>query len=237
MIGNEADSGCRMSAEQRELKRKIQSFQMERQEEIEEYHDIRSNLASQRGDYKAVVTEPHYILPFIQPGRVVKIVDGERDFGWGVALSYEKRNWPILKSGPTRPADVKGQEEYIAMTLLNCAPNSRPDNRDKSTAIHAIQPAAEGEENPVVVPVLFTCIDNVSAVRLQTGRDMRGFEAKQTVWRSYKEMKRRMPNGLPVLDPIENMHIKDEKFRKVVKVSRLVDLRRDTGLRYSVTGA
>ena len=33
-----------------------------------------------------------------------------------------------------------------------------------------------------------------------------------------QEVEKRFPHGLPLLDPVVDMHIKDEDFRKIVKV-------------------
>ena len=33
-----------------------------------------------------------------------------------------------------------------------------------------------------------------------------------------QEVEKRFPHGLPLLDPVVDMHIKDEEFRKIVKV-------------------
>jgi ATP-dependent RNA helicase DOB1 len=38
--------------------------------------------------------------------------------------------------------------------------------------------------------------------------------------KSVDEVKRRFPDGVPLLDPIENMQIKDESFKKLLRVRR-----------------
>lgn len=37
-----------------------------------------------------------------------------------------------------------------------------------------------------------------------------------------KEVMKRFPSGLPLLDPISDMHIKDEEFKKIVKVYQVL---------------
>jgi len=55
-------------------------------------------------------------------------------------------------------------------------------------------------------------------------KDLRSIGQRETVWKSILEVQRRTPDGIPLLDPIENMGIKDEKFKVLVKVSsRLID--------------
>ena len=38
--------------------------------------------------------------------------------------------------------------------------------------------------------------------------------------RTHKEVQRRFPDGVPVLDPIENMNIQDEQFKKNLRVRK-----------------
>ena len=61
-------------------------------------------------------------------------------------------------------------------------------------------------------------------MRIHLPKDLRSIGPRETVWKSILEVQRRTPDGIPLLDPIENMGIKDEKFKVLVKVSsRLID--------------
>ena len=42
-----------------------------------------------------------------------------------------------------------------------------------------------------------------------------GVEYYQT---PFQEVEKRFPHGLPLLDPVVDMHIKDDEFRQIVKV-------------------
>lgn len=48
--------------------------------------------------------------------------------------------------------------------------------------------------------------------------DLKPAEERNNVLKSIMEVKKRFPEGIPQLDPIENMGIKDEGFRKLVRV-------------------
>jgi ATP-dependent RNA helicase DOB1 len=65
-------------------------FKIEREEEIEEYWDLRKVLQEKGDDFRSVITHPTYSLPFLNTGRLVEIKDGERDYGWGVVVAYNK---------------------------------------------------------------------------------------------------------------------------------------------------
>ena len=49
-------------------------------------------------------------------------------------------------------------------------------------------------------------------------KDLRQEQARETLWKSVLEVHRRFTDGVPLLDPIDNMGIKDEKFKELVKV-------------------
>lgn len=62
----------------------------------------------------------------------------------------------------------------------------------------------------------------MSHVRLFLPKDLRPSDQRQAVYKSIQEVKARFPDGIPLLDPIENLGIKDEAFKKLVRVSNIV---------------
>lgn len=58
---------------------------------VSEYYDFRQQLDQLASDFRDVITHPNYSLPFLQPGRLVKIKYKDLDFGWGVVINYQKR--------------------------------------------------------------------------------------------------------------------------------------------------
>jgi ATP-dependent RNA helicase DOB1 len=58
---------------------------------VAEYYEYRQQLEQMAADFREVVTHPTYALPFLQPGRLVKVKYEKLDFGWGVIINYQKR--------------------------------------------------------------------------------------------------------------------------------------------------
>lgn len=82
-----------------------------------------------------------------------------------------------------------------------------------------IQPCEPGQKGePQVVPILLTAIEAFSHLRIFLPKDIRQQAARDTVWKSVLEVKRRFPDGIGLLDPVQNMGIKDEKFLELIKV-------------------
>lgn len=69
-----------------------------------------------------------------------------------------------------------------------------------------------------MVPVLLSTINAISRLRIYLPKDLRQLQSRETVWKSVQEVQRRFPEGIALLDPIQDMDIKDDKFRALVKV-------------------
>lgn len=66
------------------------TIKIEREEEIDEYWELRKVLQEKGDDFRSVITHPAYSLPFLNQGRLVEIKDGDKDYGWGVVVAYNK---------------------------------------------------------------------------------------------------------------------------------------------------
>ncbi len=76
----------------------LKSIQIPDEESVTEYFELRKQMGEAEADLRAVITHPAHILPFLQPGRLLKIKDGNNDFGWGVLISYSKRSNKVCKA-------------------------------------------------------------------------------------------------------------------------------------------
>jgi ATP-dependent RNA helicase DOB1 len=69
-----------------------------------------------------------------------------------------------------------------------------------------------------IIPCTLSTIDSISSVRIQLPRDLKTTEQRFDLRKTLEEVKRRFPDGVPPLDPIKNMGIKDESFKNLVQV-------------------
>lgn len=214
-----------LETELKALERTRKSTKIKREEEISEYYDLKQHLEELMKDYRTVINHPAHCLTFIQPGRLVHIVDGNKDFGWGAVVHYEKRWWPGQRGGGiNRPVDTPPQQDWIIMVLLNVATGSHVDMKDKAGSLSMIQPATDGEKSePVVVPVLLSCLHSIAQMRIFMPKDLRPLKERESVWKAMGQVFKRFPKGITLLDPIENMNIKDESFKKLIKKIALLD--------------
>lgn len=61
-------------------------------------------------------------------------------------------------------------------------------------------------------------IIEISSIRLYFPEDLRPIDSRLTVLKTLMEVQKRFPNGLPKLDPIEDMKIKDKIMQDIVRV-------------------
>ncbi|KAH7911745.1 ATP-dependent RNA helicase [Hygrophoropsis aurantiaca] len=185
---------------------------------VSTYYDYRQQLDQMAADFREVITHPNYCLPFLQPGRMVKVKYKDLDFGWGVIINYQKR-LPSKRGEPSTEA-IPPHEQYILDVLLNCAAGTVPpkDRSGLTATPGGVQPCPAGEKgSPLVVPILLATVDGISHIRLFLPKDLRQDQARDTVWKSVLEVQKRFPAGIVLLDPIQNMNIKDDKFKSLIK--------------------
>lgn len=190
------------------------SIKIEDEESIAEYYDMREQLKQLEADFKAVITHPTYALPFMQAGRLVEVKDGDRDFGWAVVVGYNK-----LQNQRGKPPVVvendPPQKHYVVDVLVKVASGSEIP-KDRSAG--SIMPPGPGDKGEVVIiGVLLSTVQSISHLRIKLPNDLRNQNEKNTAFKAVGEVQKRFPKGISLLDPINNMGIKDESFKKLVK--------------------
>ena len=114
-----------------------------------------------------------------------------------------------VKQAPDLPPHPAGKEEKgeMVVSIITYYPTSWVDIGQLNVT-HSLQ----------VVPVLLKHITKMSSIRLYLPKDLRSSDNRFSVGKSIQEVIRRFPDGVPLLDPIEDMNIKDEQFKKIIRV-------------------
>ncbi|KAL2755286.1 hypothetical protein ACRALDRAFT_2027072 [Sodiomyces alcalophilus JCM 7366] len=221
------------------LERDLMSLQQERdnmaiadESTIKDYYNIRTQLEQYARDMRSVIQHPNYCLDFLQPGRLVRIynpkyeddsLDGT-DFGWGVVVKFMKRREP-KKGEPTYPP----QESYLVDVLLpvsaessevHSAPNQTTE-MPKGLYPEALSDSGRFE----VVPCFLSCLKSISQIRVFMPKDLNQKSNREEVRGALLEVKKRFPDGMPLLDPIETMAITDDSFKKLLRKIEVLESR------------
>ncbi|KAK0514519.1 hypothetical protein JMJ35_003136 [Cladonia borealis] len=189
---------------------------------IREYYELRKQLDTYTKDMRDVINHPNYCLQFMQSGRLVRIKYMDHDFGWGAVVNFTPR-----KPGKGQKAeDISPQQSYVIDVLLQVADTSSNGTRTHTELPQGVRPALEGEKSKMeVVPILLSCVESIGHIRIFLPADLKSADQRNTARKSIDEVKRRFPDGIAVLDPIENMGITDNSFKKLLRKIEVLESR------------
>lgn len=197
---------------------------------IKDYHGLRQQIEAYTKDMVHVIQHPNYCLEYLQPGRLVQIRNPKtgQDFGWGVVLDFTAR-----KSTKFGEKDFEPQESYFVDVFLHLDPKGEPfapripPTGEMPAGIIASDPL----DNTLfeAVPCLLTCVKAISQIRVFMPKEVKSVEdieeCRKTLRKSLAEVLRRFPDGVPILDPIENMGITDDSFKKLLRKIEVLESR------------
>lgn len=196
---------------------------------VKDYYSLRQQLSTYTKDMLHVIQHPQHCVEFLQPGRLVQIANPKngKDFGWGVILNFTKRKEPKFGEKEYEP-----QESYFIDVYLRLDPGCDPfGSANPSMAMPAGAVPSDPNEDSIfeAVPCMLTCIKALSQIRVFMPKDVSSREdiesVRKQLFKSLREVERRFPDGLPILDPIENMNITDDSFKKLLRKIEVLESR------------
>jgi len=211
------------------LEKELQRLDMEKQSieipdeaMVKEYYDLRQQLKNYTKDMRDVITHPNYCLQFMQSGRLVKIKHNEVDFGWGAVVNFTPRR---AAKGQNNK-EISPQHSYVVDVLLSVSSDASVGTQSTEDLPPGLRPPGPGEKGKMeVVPVVLSTIDSIGHIRIFLPPELKSAEQKNTVRKALEEVKRRFPDGIAILDPIENMGITDESFKKLLRKIEVLESR------------
>lgn len=184
----------------KKLQHQHENINFEKYDLMLKYHNIREQLDRLSDNFRSYLTKPEYLLPFLQPGRMVKVKNEKDTFDWGIIRTFKKQT-------PKDPSKEKTQ--IIIDILLHVSENSTESDP---------VPCPENEEGEMkVIPIVSTHLSQLSAIRLNCPDDLRPADNRKLVLKTLQEVKKRFPEGPPLLDPINDMKINDDGFKDIIK--------------------
>ncbi len=192
---------------------------------IQEYYDLKAQLTKYGEDFRHVITHPTHVLRFIQPGRVIKVKIGKDEYGWGVVVNFQKRTIPkkhraniVLNEHQSFIVDVLVATLY-ADSPVNLIKPHIPDLAE------GIRPAKHGEKTRCeVIPITLEGIEAIGLMRLELkSLDLTQLKHRERIKGLLNELPNRYPDGVPLLDPVEDMKIDDNEFRKLLRKIEILE--------------
>jgi ATP-dependent RNA helicase DOB1 len=212
-----------------DLEKELQGLEAQKREMVIEdesiikaYYDLRKQLDAYAEDMRNVIIHPSYCLPFMQPGRLVHVKDGDHDFGWGAVINFLRREPDRNSREPLPP-----QESWTLDVALECADQGfAPGTNAFNSLPPGIRPPEEGKKTKLeVVPVLLKCVYGISTFRIFPPKDVTSSSDRAKIQRALAEVQKRFPDGIPKLDPIEQMNIGDGSFKDLIRKIEVMESR------------
>lgn len=188
-----------------QLQEDYDSLIVPKEPQAESYYHIRTQLESLGKVYQSYITQPQYLIPFLQPGRMVKIKHESDEFDWGIIINFKKQEAPSGRGrgrgGHSNPS--RDPPQVIVEVLLHV---SGEENQPPKPCPSGVTGDME------VVPVLSSLITKISSLRIHYPKDLRPPDNRKSVYKTLQEVQKRFKDGPPLLNPVTDMHIKDDVF-------------------------
>lgn len=72
---------------------------IENEDSITNYYKLRQQITKLEREMQQYITKPMFCVPFLQPGRLVRVEHNKEDFGWGSVINYQKKTNQKVRSG------------------------------------------------------------------------------------------------------------------------------------------
>ncbi|EJT79417.1 FRQ-interacting RNA helicase [Gaeumannomyces tritici R3-111a-1] len=216
------------------LEKKVRDLQQEKdgmvipdEGTIKDYHNVRLQIEEYKKDMEAVIQHPNYCLEFMQPGRLVRIKTPDGlDFDWGAIVNFTKRKDAKFGEPEHSPQEsvMIDVALFVSHNTDEIVPGVVPKKGHMTEGVTPQGPSEE-EGKIEIIPCLLTCLVGISQLRVFMPKDILNREGKNAIGKVLTEVHNRFPDGLPILDPIETMGIKDESFKKLMRKIEVLESR------------
>ncbi|XP_046662048.1 exosome RNA helicase MTR4 [Homalodisca vitripennis] len=197
--------------EQQEL---YDSVMIPNESEVVSYHHIRERLNDLSKQFQEYLTRPQFLIPFLQPGRLVKVKaeteEGE-EFEWGVVVNFEKKGANERGKNPAKESAM-----LYVHTLLYVRSSGNGGGDDTGDTPQPCPLSSPGEIE--VVPVKHCQICQISSLRVHVPDDLTSPDKKKSVLKTIEQVVKRFPDGVPLLNPQTDMKINDHAFTNIVSL-------------------
>ncbi|KAL0478195.1 ATP-dependent RNA helicase, partial [Acrasis kona] len=180
---------------------------------IKEYHDALHEWIKVKDQIRELTTQPVYAVPYIQPGRLVKVREGFTDWGWGMIVNYQRKK----TTDATKLAKHRANE-YTVDVLLKTLPIVKGDLAKPKPYV----PNSNEPPQANIIPIELSLIDSFSSVKIYLNHQLKTLESRQACMARMDEVNKRFSSKdqqpstnsdcIPVLDPIEDVKIKSKEL-------------------------
>ncbi|KAK4337313.1 hypothetical protein RND71_043599 [Anisodus tanguticus] len=173
---------------------------------VKNYFTLKNQIKVMSFQFIEFIRRAEYIIPFIQSGRLLKIVsDSNVELGWSAIINFQKKKSKFK-------AESLDDElfTYTIDVLINL------DKKAFNDKNQWLPPENENSGEIKIITISLNNIIQISSVRIFIPKDLKSYDNKQSVKKSIRQVSKQFDNKIPLLDPIEDMKIKSKEFYSIV---------------------
>jgi ATP-dependent RNA helicase DOB1 len=197
------------------LRQELTALQACEDEQVVALHGAMRKLEEVDGALREHWLVPKTALPFLQPGRIVR-VEGQ---GWGVLLGFAKRAEKALNKSVA--ADfvldilLASSSEEILREKEKEKNKSKSKEEERDTKSKSSSSKSSKSSQAIstawsILPVSLTLLTALSSIRLYIPQDLRQAASRLVLGKSLLEVQGRLKE-LPLLDPLKDMGLAGQK--------------------------
>ena len=211
-------------AQQEDLESQRTAIKLEDEPSLIEYVTLKAHLEKMLKEMKMVVHQPTVITPFLQPGRLVQIASSSGAlFDWGCIVSLSKKKPSQSSLSPSnhhaaKEASAQAKAVYEVEALVACSPAVF-----KNEQRHV--PARKDETHEMmIIRVDLSRVHLISSIRIYLAKDLKPLDKRQAAGLAIGQVKKKYEgSSIPLLDPVQDLGIKDESFLKQLQKIELLE--------------
>ena len=220
-----------------EFEESARKIVVEGSEIVGQYYGLVKQLDMVKRSIMECVNQPEFVLPFLQPGRLVRVAeggmgDGRRDWGWGTVVCQRKKLGTGSGGNAGKNAKDSDKPMWTIEVMVRCRKSEEEKKEEKEggeekgigswMVTDDLTPYEGSDAGPkgwvVKIHTLeLSSICEISAVKIVLPQDAKLKSSRKTVGKSLREVVKRFPQGLPLLDPVEDMKVNMEQMKTLLK--------------------
>lgn len=175
-------------------------------EVVADYYFLTKELEKRRGELRRLVTMPEHIVPFLNPGRLVHMKDGDTDWGWGILVAAGRKKIPAQQ----------GEEDSEPLWVLEVFLPTEPGTFEKNRPCPPTGSKSEGQVLAMNLPL----VHQISKIRSNMpDGDAKSEESRRALLKTLNTIKahKKFKDGIPALDPVNEMNIKGDDVTELLE--------------------
>lgn len=181
-------------------------IKIDNEKNVKDFFNIKKQIQVLSNDFLEYVRRPEYMIPFIQSGRLIKLVTTNKgaDLGWGAVVNFQKKK-------TKEPEKIDDELYTYAIDVVIDLEKRAYLERNQW-----IKPKTENDGEMRIISISLKNIVQISSVRIFVPKDLKTFDNRLSVKKSIRQVQRQFVDKVPLLDPIEDMKIKSKEFLSIV---------------------